>query len=65
MSRFTAEETFGAGRNIALILSAQVLGIDLVLRDRWLLSLVPVLLVSPLGIIALRLVLVVGRAPLI
>ena len=65
MSRFTAEETFGAGHNIALILGAQVLGIDLVLRDRWLLSLVPVLLVSPLGIIALRLVLVVGHAPLV
>ena len=65
MSRFTAEETFGAGRNIALILGTQVLGIDLVLRDRRLLSLVPVLLVSPLGIIALRLVLVVGHAPLV
>ena len=65
MSRFTAEETFGAGRNIALILGAQVLGIDLVLWDRRLLSSVPVLLVSPLGIIALRLVLVVGHAPLV
>ena len=60
-----AEETFGAGRNIALILGAQVLGIDLVLRDRRFLSSVPVLLVSPLGIIALRLVLVVGHAPLV
>ena len=65
MSQFTAEETFGAGRNIALILGAQVLGIDLVLRDWRLLSSVPVLLISPLGIIALWLVLVVGHAPLV
>ena len=65
MLRFTAEETFGAGCNIALILGAQVLGIDLVLQDQRLLSLVPMLLISPLGIIALQLVLVVGHAPLI
>ena len=59
------KRTFGTGRNIVLILGAQVLGVDLVLRDQRLLSSVPVLLVSPLGIIALRLVLVVGHASLI
>ena len=60
-----AERTLGTGRSIALILSTQVLGINLVLWHRQGLSLVPVLLVSPLGIIALWLVLVVGHAPLI
>ena len=60
-----AERTFGTGHNIALILSAQVLRINLILWDQRLLSSVPVLLVSPLGIIALQLVLVAGHAPLV